>query len=57
MNDPVPLPIDDFPINYKVADFGMDPDIATSLTNMAGAESSLDHVFGVTKDSVYVEAP
>ena len=37
MNDPVPMPIDDFPTGYKVADFGQDPEITTSLTNMANA--------------------
>ena len=52
MNDPVPLAEDDHPMDYKVADFGMDPEIATSLKNMVGAESSLNHKFDVTKESV-----
>jgi len=56
-NDPVPLKEDSHPVNYKVADFGMDPDIITSLSNMGQAESSLNHKLGVTKDSVYENAP
>lgn len=57
MNDPVPPTDDDHPVDYKVPDFGMDPDIKTSLYNMGAAEQSLDHKFGVTKESVYENAP
>jgi hypothetical protein len=55
MNDP--LPKDDHPVDYKVPDFGMDPDIATSLSNMKTAEVDLDHKFGVTAESIPENAP
>lgn len=52
MNDPIPPVEESHPMNYSVADFGMDPEIATSLKNMKGAESSLKHKFGVTAESI-----
>jgi len=35
MNDPDE---EDIPRGYKVADFGMDPEITTTITNMRNAE-------------------
>jgi hypothetical protein len=55
MNDP--LPKDDHPVDYKVADFGIDRDIQASIKNMKNAEVSLGHKFGVKKQSVAENAP
>jgi hypothetical protein len=44
-------------MNYKVADFGQDPEITTSLSNMQNAESDLSHKFSVTKESVPEYSP
>jgi len=56
-NEPVPPKEESHPVNYAVPDFGVDPDIITSLANMGQAESSLKHKLGITKDSVYENAP
>lgn len=41
MNDPVPLPGDDHPMDYKVPYYGVDEDVATTQNNMGNAEQKL----------------
>jgi hypothetical protein len=41
MNDPVPLPGDDHPMDYPVPDFGVDEDVKFTQRNIGNAEQKL----------------
>lgn len=56
MNDPVPLPGDDHPMDYKVPYYGVDEDVTTTQNNMGNAEQKLGQKmsadFGLKDDGI-----